>query len=210
STGPARSRWARPCRPATGRRCCAPPGRSCACRSGVASCSGSTSPRSRPGRRRGPRMTSTSSQSGAGGGARSSPDADSYVAWDGLSADAYDSASPGPPVYGFQEPRLCWQPPGAVSSAGEEAIALAARAGLVLDPWQCWVLDRSLAERRDGKWAAWEVALICSRQNGKTAILEARELAGLFLFGEELIVHTAHQFKTSSESFRRIQKWLRN
>ena len=43
-----------------------------------------------------------------------------------------------------------------------------------------------------------------SRQNGKGAILEARELAGLFLLGERLIIHSAHQFDTSLEGFRRL------
>jgi len=43
-----------------------------------------------------------------------------------------------------------------------------------------------------------------SRQNGKGSILEARELAGLFLFGERTVVHSAHQFDTSKEHFNRI------
>jgi hypothetical protein len=42
------------------------------------------------------------------------------------------------------------------------------------------------------------------RQNGKGAILEARELAGLFLLGERLVIHSAHQFDTSLEAFRRL------
>lgn len=108
---------------------------------------------------------------------------------------------------GESRPRLCSVPP-AVSSAGSEAVDLAGRAGLVLDPWQAWVLDRALAERRDGKWAAWEIGLIIPRQNGKSAILEARELAGLVLFGETLIIHTAHEFRTSQEAFRRIRKLI--
>ncbi|MEU3052269.1 terminase [Streptomyces griseus] len=54
------------------------------------------------------------------------------------------------------------------------------------------------------KWAAFEVGLVVSRQNGKGSILEARELAGLFLFGERLIIHSAHQFDTSKEAFARI------
>lgn len=45
---------------------------------------------------------------------------------------------------------------------------------------------------------------IVPRQNGKGAILEARELAGLFEFGEKLILHSAHEFKTATEAFRRI------
>jgi hypothetical protein len=37
------------------------------------------------------------------------------------------------------------------------------------------------------------------------SILEARELAGLFLLGERLIVHTAHENPTAFEAFRRIE-----
>jgi phage terminase large subunit-like protein len=73
-----------------------------------------------------------------------------------------------------------------------------------LDPWQEFVLAHALGERADGKWAAFEVGVMVSRQNGKGAILEARELAGLFLLGERLIIHSAHQFDTSLEAFRRL------
>ncbi len=104
---------------------------------------------------------------------------------------------------GDQEPRLSSVPPFA-SSAGQEAVELAASAGLLLDPWQELVLRGALGERLDGKWSAFEVGLVVARQNGKGAILEARELAGLFLFGERLILHSAHQFDTALEAFRRI------
>ncbi len=47
--------------------------------------------------------------------------------------------------------------------------------------------------------------MIVPRQDGKGAILEARQLAGLFLFDwERLIIHTAHEFKTAEESFLRL------
>jgi phage terminase large subunit-like protein len=85
-----------------------------------------------------------------------------------------------------------------------EAVELAASAGLLLDEWEQQVLIDSLGERDDGKWAAFEVGLVVPRQNGKGAILEAREIAGLFLFGENLILHSAHEFKTASEAFRRV------
>jgi hypothetical protein len=62
----------------------------------------------------------------------------------------------------------------------------------------------------DGKWAAFEVGLIVGRQNGKGAVLEARELAGLFLFGEQLILHSAHEFKTAAEAFRRVLSLVQN
>jgi hypothetical protein len=74
----------------------------------------------------------------------------------------------------------------------------------VLDPWQQYVVRESLG-RRDGKWAAFEVCLIVARQNGKGAVLEALELAALFLFEPvKLILHSAHEFKTCSEHFRRM------
>lgn len=78
-------------------------------------------------------------------------------------------------------------------------------AGLELDPWEEFVLANSLGEREDGSWAAFETGVCVSRQNGKGAILEARELAGLFLLGERLIIHSAHLFDTSLEAFRRLR-----
>jgi hypothetical protein len=107
-------------------------------------------------------------------------------------------------LVGAQRPRICSIPPF-VSSAGAEAVDLAASAGLVLDPWQAWLLEQALGEKPNGRWSAFEVGLIVSRQNGKGSILEARELAGLFLLGEQLILHSAHEFKTAQEAFRRIK-----
>jgi hypothetical protein len=104
---------------------------------------------------------------------------------------------------GSQQPRIC-SVPAYVSSAGQEAVELAALAGLILDPWQAFVLEHALGEREDGKWAAFEVGLVVPRQNGKGGVLEARELAGLYLLGERLIVHSAHLFDTSLEAFRRL------
>jgi hypothetical protein len=91
-----------------------------------------------------------------------------------------------------------------VTSAGLEAVELCAAAGLLLDPWQQDVLIDSLGERQNGNWVAYEVCVVAPRQNGKGALIEARELAGLFLFGEQLIIHTAHLFATSLEAFRRV------
>jgi hypothetical protein len=90
------------------------------------------------------------------------------------------------------------------SSLAREAIELSASAGLVLDPHQELVLEASLGVRDDGKWAAFEVAVNEPRQNGKGGILEARELTGLFLVEERFQIHSAHQFDTSLEAFRRL------
>ena len=110
---------------------------------------------------------------------------------------------------GAQRPRVELVP-ACHYSAGDEAVELAAIAGLQLDEWQQNVLVGSLGERRDGKWSAFEVGLIVPRQNGKGSVLEARELAGLFLFNEKLIIHSAHEFKTAAEAFTRILGLVQN
>ncbi|MFG2855695.1 terminase [Streptomyces mirabilis] len=113
------------------------------------------------------------------------------------------------PVYGHQRPRIFTVPGLALSSAGQEAVDLAARAGLKLDPWQQFVLDQGMGEKADGNWASPEVAVNVPRQNGKGGIIEARELWGLFIGGEQLILHSAHEFKTAKNAFKRIERLIR-
>jgi hypothetical protein len=112
-------------------------------------------------------------------------------------------------VPGAQAPRFRTVPEY-VSSAGVEVIELAAMAGLYLDPWQQRDLTDMLGERADGKWACFEFGEVVSRQNGKGGILEARELGGLFLLPERMLLHTAHQFDTSLEAFRRLLFLIEN
>ena len=106
-------------------------------------------------------------------------------------------------------PRVCHYPPYK-TSAGQEAIELAVSGGVVLDPWQQLVLMHSLGEREDGRWGAFEIGLSVARQQGKGEILLVRELAGLVLFGEKLIMHTAHELKTSMQHFKRLMQLFEN
>ncbi|UNZ20617.1 hypothetical protein [Streptomyces sp. 891-h] len=92
---------------------------------------------------------------------------------------------------------------------GPEARELARRAGLVLDDWQADAVDLMLSVRADGRWACYEYGEIVARQNGKGAILEARVLAGLLLLGEQLIMWSSHEYKTSMEAFRRFKALLK-
>jgi phage terminase large subunit-like protein len=110
---------------------------------------------------------------------------------------------------GSQKPRI-ESYPLFHTTAGDDAIDLAAVAGLVMDPWQEHILRASLGERRDGKWAAFRACVVVPRQNGKNALLEARELAGMFLFNEKLIFHTAHEFKTTKESMRSLMQRIKD
>ncbi|WP_203904715.1 terminase large subunit domain-containing protein [Virgisporangium aliadipatigenens] len=86
---------------------------------------------------------------------------------------------------------------------------LAAKAGLVLDPSQQESLDVWCAVGGTGRWLCFECVEMLSRQNGKGSILEARVLAGFLLFGEEMIVWTAHQYKTALELFLRLKRLIK-
>jgi hypothetical protein len=107
-------------------------------------------------------------------------------------------------LIGVQQPRIAWVPPAVSTELGKQAVELSRTAGLELDPWQEFTLENSLGVREDGKWAAFEVGVNVPRQNGKGGILEARELAGLFIVEDRLTIHSAHQFDTSLEAFRRL------
>lgn len=97
---------------------------------------------------------------------------------------------------------------------GDFAIEFAADAGLILDEWQKDALRDILAVDDDSdRWKFFESALIVPRQNGKGAVLEALELYELFVLADRhdyLIVHTAHEFKTAQEAFRRIRFLVEN
>lgn len=90
-----------------------------------------------------------------------------------------------------------------VSSIGDDAVQFLKLTGTTLDPWQEYVLRESLNFDKRGKYAAVEVGLLVPRQQGKTVIAEARELVGLFLLGEQLIIHSAQLFPTARESYLR-------
>ena len=107
-------------------------------------------------------------------------------------------------------PRIALAPRSFAFSSGFEAIDLAESAGLILDDWQKLCLILGLGETELGKWASSLVALIVARQNGKGSILEALELFWLFGTGEKLIGHSAHEYKTALEAFRRVLFLIEN
>src|SRR5438445_2592631 len=110
---------------------------------------------------------------------------------------------------GSQRPRL-QHVPASVDTTGHEVISNSARAGLKLDPWQRHVIETTHGIGRDGLLSASEVCLICPRQNGKGSILESVELGWLFLSEEELILHSAHEFRTAVDAYKRIKTRIEN
>ena len=108
-------------------------------------------------------------------------------------------------------PNVLVKPDGIISTGlAEDTIDLAGLAGLDLDGWQQHDLTVMMAERAGGRWAASEFAEIVARQNGKGSILEARELGGLFLLREKLIIHSAHLAVTSADAFNRLLGLIEN
>lgn len=93
---------------------------------------------------------------------------------------------------------------------GPEAVDLAHSVGMDLDADQEQLLDDWFAIGPDGKWVSFENAVIAPRQNLKTFVLEAAGLADLFLCEDQLIVWTAHEFKTSQEAFRDLHTLVDN
>ena len=117
--------------------------------------------------------------------------------------------SPSVAPIGVQVPRVLHRPHTRANSW--EDVADVARAyGLVLDEWQESVLEASMGERSDGQWSTPRVGVSVPRQNGKGALIEARELAGLLVFGEQVIVHSAHQQQTARLGFERVLAYFEN
>lgn len=104
---------------------------------------------------------------------------------------------------GNQTPRICIEP-DILKTAGDDAILLMQAYGYKLDPWQKTVLNCWLGLTKEGDYAVSSAGLSVPRQNGKNAIIEAREFYGMVVRREK-ILHTAHQTRTSKRSFRRLE-----
>jgi phage terminase large subunit-like protein len=114
-----------------------------------------------------------------------------------------------PALIGDQPPRLMLAPPAA-SNAASEAIGFYESFGKKLDPWQRLSLRVGLGELGDGSWAAFEVGIIVSRQNGKGLVTECLELAALFLWGCKVVIHSAHKGTTVAKALRSMRELIKN
>ena len=108
-----------------------------------------------------------------------------------------------------QVPRILYAPESEFSR-GKKFVAISELCGLHLDPWEKLVIH--LSQRTDPasqRLLGKIVALIVSRQNGKGSILEALGLGWLFVTQEEMILHSAHQFKTAADSYKRLARCIK-
>lgn len=106
-------------------------------------------------------------------------------------------------LLGVQAPRLSHVPDGD-TARGDKAVEFARWCGMTLYPWQEELLRDMCRTAADGVWAAREVVVSLARQNGKGEVLVARELAGIFLFGEKSIFHSAHFMDTAIDAQKRL------
>lgn len=107
---------------------------------------------------------------------------------------------------GNQRPRIAVEPPRAYSD-GEDAARLTAAYAFTLDGHQRLVLDAWLGRDEDDRYSATSCGISEPRQNGKNAILEARECYGIAINGER-ILHTAHRVDTARKSFLRLVQFF--
>jgi phage terminase large subunit-like protein len=93
-------------------------------------------------------------------------------------------------------------------SRGLEAVRLAAILGIDLYPWQADVLELGCRVTDSGAFASHQVTVIAPRRNGKTELVLARIIAGLYLFDEGTILYTAHNGDTARDVLRQLETRL--
>ncbi len=95
--------------------------------------------------------------------------------------------------------------PSFTRTLGPEVADLAALAGFEPDPEQRLGLDLLFALDEHKRSAAFEFAVVCSRQNLKTGLFKQAALGWLFVTDQDLVVWSAHEFRTAQEAFRDME-----
>lgn len=83
----------------------------------------------------------------------------------------------------------------------DSSVRIADALGYNLIPWQQEVLTLSTCSDRSGLWKSFENVIIAPRQQGKSFLVIPRILAGLLVYGERLVVYSAHEYRTAQETW---------
>lgn len=113
------------------------------------------------------------------------------------------------PAPSITRPAFLTVPDRVVGSSGREAVELARSVGIDPDPEQEITLEAILSEDARGHYVL-ESAVVCPRQNGKTATLMMSVLHDLFVRDTDLVIWSAHLFRTTSEAHRDIVATITN
>lgn len=107
-------------------------------------------------------------------------------------------------VLGSQLPRI-WTPRDErFDTLGPLMEAISQLAGITLDEWQTLIGDIALEVNSIGEFVHRLVLFVVGRQNGKSVVLKARILLGLFGLEERLILHTAQDRALPREIFEEL------
>lgn len=88
------------------------------------------------------------------------------------------------------------------TSKGFSAVDFAEQVlGWELIPWQRWLLIHALELRPDGKFRFRTVLILVARQNGKTSLVEVKNLWKMFVEGVSLIINVAQDLDVAEESW---------
>jgi hypothetical protein len=104
---------------------------------------------------------------------------------------------------GVQTPRIHSQL-NDLPSKGHEMIEFAKEIGMPLMPWQEFVAIHGHKVKPDGRYHHSECGLVIARQSGKSTFMMLRVLTGMFVWGENLQLSSAHRLTTSLETFRQM------
>lgn len=124
--------------------------------------------------------------------------------------------SSAPPLLGSTTPRIYTPPlvtglPGPcgcgcalnpTTSLGFSAVDFSTQVlGVSPLPWQRWLLIHSMELRRDGRFRFRTILVLVSRQNGKTTIVEVKNLWKMFVLQVPLVIGTAQNLDIAEESW---------
>jgi hypothetical protein len=79
-----------------------------------------------------------------------------------------------------------------------------------LDAWQRHCLEGMLGVDKDGRWVSTEDGLNVARQNGKGVVLQVVEGFCAFELHYPVVMHTAHEFPTSTEHQLRLTQFIQD
>jgi len=96
-------------------------------------------------------------------------------------------------------------PDGAKFTIAEEVADLMRSVGYTVETPELQALQALLPQKPNGDWIGLESAIICPRQNLKTATMMGCALHDTFIQGVGRVVWTAHEFKTSGDAFRDLR-----
>lgn len=120
-----------------------------------------------------------------------------------LASSAPSRVASSPRLLGSEVPRI-WTPPlrplTRKTSRGFECIEFAEEVlGIVLVPWQRWLLIHALEILDDGTFRFRTVVLLVARQNGKSTLMQVLSLWRMYVDAAPLVIGTAQNLDIAEE-----------